>query len=93
MLGVQQAAYAHYIGHIGSGAQAASAPADDNGDAPLHACATCAVFAGLAAAPPAFVPPIAVTHAAAIPRPDIPTAYIPARSALPYTARAPPAVL
>ena len=93
MLGAQQAAYAHCVGHIGSAAQAATAPAADNGDAPLHACTTCAVFAGLTAAPPAFVPPVAVAHAAAIPLPHTPTADIPARSALPYTARAPPAVL
>ncbi|MCK9381001.1 MAG: DUF2946 family protein [Sulfuritalea sp.] len=93
MLWAQQAAYAHYIGHIGSAAQAASVPANDNGDTSLHACTTCALFAGLAAAPPAFVPPIAITRAAALPPADIPTAYIPARSALPYTARAPPALL
>ena len=93
MLAAQQAAYAHYIGHIGGGAQAASVPANDSGDAPLHSCTTCSLFAGLAAAPPAFVSPIAVTNAAAIPLANIPTAHIPARPALSYTARAPPAVL
>jgi hypothetical protein len=93
MLWAQQAAYAHYVGHIGSTVQAASAPADDNDEAPLHVCATCAVFAGLTAAPPAFVSPIAVAHTTAIPFPETPTAYIPARSALSYTARAPPAIL
>ena len=93
MLGAQHAAYAHYIGHIGSAAEAASVPTGDNGDAPLHACASCAVFAGLAAAPPSCFPPLAVAHAATTLLPDIPTAYIAARSALPYTARAPPALL
>lgn len=94
MLGVQQAAYAHYADHMGSGAaQAASAPAGDSEDAPLHACATCTLLAGLAAAPPVFAPPIAMVHAVAISLPDLPTAYCAARSALPYTARAPPAIL
>ena len=93
MLGAQHAAYVHYIGHIGSAAEAASVPAGDNGDAPLHACASCAVFAGLAAAPPAVVQPLAVARATATLLPDIPTAYIAAPSALPYTARAPPAIL
>jgi hypothetical protein len=93
MLGAQQAAYAHHVGHIGSTTQAAPAPADDNGDAQFHACASCAVFAGLAAAPPAYVSLIAAAHGVATLLPDIPTAYIAARSALPYTARAPPAVL
>ena len=94
MLGVQQAAYVHVVGHMEGGvAQTASAPAGDNQDAPLHACTTCALLAGLAAAPPAFVSPIALANAVAISLPDIPTAYIAARSALPYTARAPPAFL
>jgi hypothetical protein len=93
MLVAQQAAYAHFVSHIGSGAQAASVPANDNGDALLHSCSTCSLSAGLAAAPPAFVPPVAVMNAAAVPPANTPTAHIPARPALSYTARAPPAVL
>ncbi|MCX7166065.1 MAG: hypothetical protein NTV11_07300 [Rhodocyclales bacterium] len=95
LLGAQQAAYAHWIGHIGSAASTTSAPDGDGdyGDAPSHACMSCAAFAALNATPPSSVSPIAVAHATAIPFPDIPTAYIPAHSALPYTARAPPAVL
>jgi hypothetical protein len=93
MLGAQQAAYAHYIGHIGCAAGTAPAPEGGDGDAPPHACTTCAAFAGLIAAPPAFVAPIAVAPVAAISFPDIPRATLPARPALAYTARAPPAVL
>lgn len=97
LLGAQQAACAHWIGHVGAAVGMASAPASGNnrdaGDATFHVCTTCAAFATLDAAPPAFVPPIVVTLAVAISVPDIPTAHVPARTASPYTARAPPVVL
>jgi len=93
ILGAQQAAYAHYVGHIDCTAGAATAEYGDNGDVPPYACTICTAFAGLIAAPPAFVALISVAHVAAIPILGIPTAYLPAHSAPPYTARAPPAVL
>lgn len=93
ILGAQQASYAHYIGHIGCVAGVATALDGDDGDNPSSACPICAAFAGLVAAPPAYVAPLSLAHVAANPIPDIPTAYLPARSAPPYAARAPPAVL
>ncbi len=94
MLWAQQGATAHYIEHLGSATAAAStAAADHDGDDPLQVCATCAVFAGLAGAPPAFVSPLALVPAKAAPAADSPSAYLPARPAPPYAARAPPATL
>jgi len=94
MLWAQQAATAHYIEHLGSAMAAASAAAaDQDGNDPLQVCATCAVFAGLAGAPPAFVSPLALVPAAAAQAADSPSAYLPARSTPPYAARAPPAIL
>jgi hypothetical protein len=93
MLWAQQAATAHYIEHLGSAMAASSAATDHDGDDPLQACATCAVFAGLAGAPPAFVSALALVPAAAVQAADSPSAYLPARSTPPYAARAPPAIL
>jgi hypothetical protein len=92
LLGAQQAAYAHYIGHVGCAIGTPAAP-DGNGDASQHACETCAAFAGLTAAPPACVAPLAAMHVTAAPLPDLASAYAPAPPAPPYTARAPPAIL
>jgi hypothetical protein len=91
MLGAQQAASDHDIGHIGSAMAAAAA--GDNGGEPVTGCTSCAAFAGLTAAPPAFVAPLALAAAIATPWAVLPSAYLPASSPLPYTARAPPAIL
>jgi len=95
LLGAQQAAYAHWIGHVGI---AIGATAPDNGtgndsDARGNACNSCTAFAALAAAPPAFVAPLAVAQAVAIPATETCSVYVPARPAPPYASRAPPAVL
>ncbi|MDK9723469.1 MAG: hypothetical protein OEL88_01180 [Sterolibacteriaceae bacterium MAG5] len=97
LLGAQQAAYAHFIGHIGNQAETV---AQEGGDADhgaasslSHVCTTCASFAALDAAPPvvaAAVPSAAATAAAL---PSLPAAVTPADPAPPYAARAPPAVL
>lgn len=97
LLGAQQAAYVHWISHIGAAASATSAPDrgnnSDDHNALSHACMTCAAFAALNAAPPTFIAPMALVHAAARFVPDIPHAHLPALSASPYSARAPPALL
>jgi len=93
VLGAQQFAFAHWIGHSGAVTSAVSTHGSDNGNEPAHSCETCVALAALTAAPPAFVALIGVVPAAAIPFSDIPLPEVPARSALPYGARAPPAVL
>ncbi|MDD5297113.1 MAG: DUF2946 family protein [Rhodocyclaceae bacterium] len=93
LLGAQQAAFAHFIGHIGCNAEAAKAPASGGDHKAPDACTSCAAFAGLSAAPPVFVAPIAVARVAAILAPETPGAYLPARPAPPYASRAPPALL
>lgn len=97
LLGAQQAAYAHWIGHLGTAANAVSHPAGgehrDDGEASSHICTTCAAFVSLNAAPPVFVAPIVISLTSVISFPDIPLAHVPAHSASFYTARAPPAVL
>ena len=94
MLGAQQAASAHYIGHVAStGTAALPAAAGENGDEQVPGCMGCAAFAGLTAAPPVVVSPLALAEAAATALAAIPSAYRPAPSALPYAARAPPALL
>lgn len=93
LLWAQQAATAHSIGHIGSTIAGASAAAGDNGEAPGSACPSCARFAGLIAAPPAFLPPLVLPHTAATAPADVASGYLPAHPPPPYTARAPPALL
>ncbi len=96
LLGAQQVAYAHWISHVGVSITAATAvhsEVSDDGNAASFVCTTCAAFAALTAAPPKFIAQIAVGHTAAIAIPDISSADVPACSASPYTARAPPAVL
>lgn len=97
LLGTQQAAYAHWISHIGAAIHTGSArdsgDSSDHGDALSHAGTSCAAFAALAAAPPAFVAQIPLARITASPFPNISPVYLPARSRSPYTACAPPAVL
>jgi hypothetical protein len=91
LLGAQQAAYAHVLGHIGCASETTAA--SDGNKAPHDPCMACTAFAALAAAPPAFIAPMALVHGAPIPSPDLPTAYLPSRPAPPYASRAPPALL
>jgi hypothetical protein len=93
LLGAQQFAFAHWIGHIGAATSAVSVHGSSDGDESAHSCETCVALTALTAAPPAFVAPIDVVPAAAIPFSDLPLTAVPARSASPYGARAPPAIL
>lgn len=97
LLGAQQAAYAHFIGHIGNQAETV---AQEGGDADhgaasslSHVCTTCASFAALDAAPPAVAASVPSAAATAAALPSLPPAVTPAHPAPPYAARAPPAVL
>ena len=97
LLGAQQAAYAHFIGHIGNQAETV---AQEGGDADhgaasslSHVCTTCASFAALDAAPPVVAAAVPAAAATAAALPSLPPAVAPADPALPYAARAPPAVL
>ena len=96
LLEAQQAAFVHWIGHIGISVGAASAPHGEDsgdGDAPSHTCTSCATFAALTAAPPAVNAPIPVPDPAAKSFALIPSAHLPAPQAPPYASRAPPAIL
>lgn len=94
LLGAQQAAFAHLIGHFSFVAKSVTQPGNENGhgsEASLtHVCTACLAFTALAAAAslpaqlPAVPPALAETPVRAgfsrIPAPDL----------LPYAARAPP---
>ncbi|MDD5250415.1 MAG: hypothetical protein PHY45_15635 [Rhodocyclaceae bacterium] len=96
LLGAQQAANAHFIGHLGSAAEAtAFHKGGTGGDAPAldGVCKTCAAFAALVAAPPAYTPPPAVAR---VPNTRLfvqAPVFTPAPPAPPYSSRAPPVVL
>lgn len=97
LLGAQQVAYAHFIGHLGSQVETA---AQEGGDADhgaasslSHVCTTCAAFAALDAAPPVVVAATPPSAATAVSLPALPSAATPAHPAPPYAARAPPAAL
>ncbi|MDO8931380.1 MAG: hypothetical protein Q7U97_03215 [Rhodocyclaceae bacterium] len=97
LLGAQQAAYAHFLGHLGLGTETVvqeGGDADHGAASTLsHVCTTCAAFAALDSAPP----PSVLAHAAE--RIDLavfagrPVAAVAAHPAPPYASRAPPAVL
>lgn len=95
LLGSQQAALAHMIGHVGAATQAAAQPDDDSHGAALtlsHVCTTCIAFAALDAAPPLAPPaPLAVGHAVdgTAPVPPQPVALT---ATTPYRSRAPPSL-
>lgn len=97
LLGAQQAAYAHFIGHLGNQAETVAlegGDADHGAASSLsHVCTTCAAFAVLDAAPPAAEVPLPATTAAMADLPAIAAADLPARTRAPYAPRAPPTVL
>lgn len=98
LLGAQQVAFAHMIGHIG-GASAAvtTVDHDDQGHGEAlnlsHVCTTCVSAAGLASAAPSGVPP-RLTFDGAFAAPVAATSIEVAASFVRrYLARAPPSVL
>lgn len=95
LLGGQQAAVAHLIGHAGVAAQAVAQQGDDEHGAALalsHVCSACIAFAALNAAPPAHFlpPPVAAGTATPAPARQACRAAPPRRA---YAARAPPILL
>lgn len=95
LLGSQQAALAHMIGHVGAATQAAAQTDDDSHGAALtlsHVCTTCIAFAALDAAPP-LAPPAPLAICAAT---DGIASCVPHGVALaattPYRSRAPPSL-
>jgi hypothetical protein len=98
LLGAQQAAFAHMIGHIGPAAASTTSVGhgdDGHGEALnlSHVCTACVSAAGLAAAAPFGVPP-RLTFDSSIAAPMVVTEIAVAVAApLRYLARAPPAVL
>jgi len=94
LLGAQQAAFAHLIGHFSFAAESVTQPGNENGNgsAPSlsHVCTTCLAFTALAAA----VPPLAQFPAVPLALAETPVRAefprVPTPGVLPYAARAPP---
>jgi hypothetical protein len=96
LLGAQQVANAHYVGHLDSASGALAvhkSGGSDEAPALERICATCAAFAALSSAPPSDpAVPSAVGFAAVRPL-FFASVFTPAPAAPPYASRAPPAVL
>ncbi|HZV55039.1 MAG TPA: hypothetical protein VFF82_08870 [Rhodocyclaceae bacterium] len=97
LLGAQEAAFAHMIGHIGHVSAAAVTVHGDEGHGEAlslsHVCTTCVSASALFAAAPPGVPP-SLTFAGAADTPaSTAAAAFDAPAPLAYLARAPPAVL
>ena len=97
LLGAQQAAYAHLIGHLGLAGTAVAQPADAAGHATAvslsHLCSSCLAISALAAGAP---PPVSF-QAVVSANTDISAGpvllHLPVPTAPPYAARAPPQFL
>lgn len=95
LLGAQQAANAHFIGHLGTAAEASAfhKGGADDASALDSVCATCAAFAALSSSPPSYAAPFVALRVGS-PRPASSHPFLtPAPAAPPYASRAPPAVL
>jgi hypothetical protein len=98
LLGAQQVAFAHMIGHIGAGGAAvATVDGDDEGHGEAltlsHVCTICVSASGLASAAPFGVPP-GLTFDGVVEAPTVVTTHpVVLAFARSYLARAPPAVL
>lgn len=97
LLGAQQAAYAHFLSHLGIAAETVVQDGGDNehGAATTlsHVCTTCAAFSALAgAAPMGDMPAIGLAAAAGAPTEAFSAPFV-ARAGPPAGARAPPSVL
>jgi hypothetical protein len=98
LLGAQQVAFAHMIGHIGStGAVVTTVDGDDEGHGEAltlsHVCTTCVSASGLASAAPFGVPP-GLTFEGVVETPvAVAELAVAVAAPLRYLARAPPAVL
>jgi hypothetical protein len=98
LLGAQQVAFAHMIGHIGAAASAVTTAHqgdDGHGEALTlsHVCTTCVSASGLAATAPLAVPPRLTFDGAFRAPMASATSVVAATAPRCYLARAPPAVL
>lgn len=97
LLGAQQAAYAHFLSHLGIAAETVAKDGGDNehGAATTlsHVCTTCAAFSALDSAPPAAAVAWQCVDVATPVLPAFFAAPLVARPAPPCGARAPPSVL
>lgn len=92
LLGVQQAAFVHLLGHLGPRAESDTKPQGSHGKVPDLPCSTCAAFATLDAAPlPLGLPLAAMPLSHEAPQHAIIT--LAPRLSVPYLARAPPILL
>lgn len=94
LLGAQQAAFSHLIGHLGLAATTVAQPVDAAGDAVAlglsHLCSSCLAISALAAGAPL---PLSLPALAAVisgVSSGIEISGLPVPTAPPYAARAPP---
>jgi len=94
LIGAQQAALSHLIGHLGVTATASAQPADAAGDAIAlslsHLCTGCLAISALAAAAPLSVLLPALAAADSGLSDGLKLSGLPISTAPPYAARAPP---
>lgn len=98
LLGAQQAAFAHMVGHVGAaGAAVTMAGQGDDGHGEAlnlsHVCTTCVAASGLASAAPFGVPPRLTFDGVAAAPIEATVHAVAVAPSQPYLARAPPAVL
>lgn len=95
LLGAQQAAFAHMIGHFGASAVMVATDDDGHGEALglSHVCTTCVSLSALDAGAPLGVPPRLTLDGAFAPPLQAPAVAFEASAGAAYLARAPPAVL
>ena len=95
LLGAQQVANAHFIGHFQASAKTAALQPSGGDETPAaeRICVTCAAFAALSSAPPSDVPVVAAMRAAYACPATAAHHFTPAPAAPPYASRAPPVVL
>ncbi|HEX8964618.1 MAG TPA: hypothetical protein VF801_16580 [Rhodocyclaceae bacterium] len=94
LLGAQQAAGAHFAGHLGAAARTTTVHHSAGDELPAldGICATCAAFAALSSAPPPHSIVLAAVRIPAVRPVPLAPVFTPAPAAPPYASRAPPAV-
>jgi hypothetical protein len=95
LLGAQEAAFAHMIGHLGAAAATVASGDEGHGEAPglSHVCTTCVSLSALDASAPSGVTP-RLTFEGAFGAPvAASTSVVETATPLRYFARAPPLVL
>jgi hypothetical protein len=93
LLGAQQAAHAHFVGHLGAAAETTAVHSgSDEAPGLEYVCTTCAAFSALSSAPPSQAAAPAASPAANQVHAAVVSRFVPAPAPPPYASRAPPVV-